>query len=262
MVTVAGPVVQEWDARRLVRIGGPMPHTKDVRSVAYVSGESRLFTITEGDRGRFWDTPLAPAADASLLADVAEVVGGYGVNDLGALQPLPKAADHIGRLRWDLGSPAPGDSVGRIVARWLLSDPTRRTFAPLARAGADGRGVTWGENGADAIVEPETPARNRRAPREGRPAPRRSARAIVREQVRDHERPALRVGDGAVEQRAVGRHRPCHPLERVDPARRAERGLARIEVDGPREVAAMEVLARLVPQARRCSEPATDSKLS
>lgn len=145
MVTVAGPVVQEWDARRLVRIGGPMPHTKDVRSVAYVSGESRLFTITEGDRGRFWDTPLAPAADASLLADVAEVVGGYGVNDLGALQPLPKAADHIGRLRWDLGSPAPGDSVGRIVARWLLSDPTRRTFAPLARAGADGRGVTWGE---------------------------------------------------------------------------------------------------------------------
>lgn len=137
IATAAGPTIRLWDAQRTMPIGAPIVHGAAVTSVAFTAGESRLFSTLEEHQARFWDVPQTTAGDAPLLADLAEAIGGYRVSPLGALQPLGDSAARVRALRQDT-NPGNGattaDAPARVVARWLLADPTQRTISPLATA--------------------------------------------------------------------------------------------------------------------------------
>jgi WD40 repeat protein len=135
LATVAGSVIRLWDAVRSQPISFPMENADVPRYVSFTPDGQRLLAVSNRE-ARIWDVASVTEEDVPLLAEVAEVVSGRRITDLGALEPLPGVTARLAQLREFLAAP-PGsesESIGRKIARWLLMDPQRRGPTPLAGA--------------------------------------------------------------------------------------------------------------------------------
>jgi hypothetical protein len=97
--------------------------------------------VTAGDDGtaRVWDVNvrLAGSFDRELIADAADALSGYFLDEHRGLLPLP---DWFGRIR-DVrkrvtGAPAQEHTV-RSYLRWVLDDPWMRTISPYSTVTVD-----------------------------------------------------------------------------------------------------------------------------
>jgi WD40 repeat protein len=106
-----------------------------VTSVSFSRDSQRLVTTTSEEGTWLWDVPTASAAEAGLLAEAAEVVGGYAVTDLGTLEPIPTAErfKRLAALR-RLGDQAP-DHQPTVASflRWYFTPRPKRTISPLSK---------------------------------------------------------------------------------------------------------------------------------
>jgi WD40 repeat protein len=134
IATASGTSVQMWDVARAIPIGKPIEQAGEISTIRFVPSGDRLETVTQDDRAIVWDVPVPTSQDALLLAEIAELIGGYRVSALGAVEPLAHGARRLAALRNQLASSGPDTSVGRTVARWLLADPAQRSMGPLSPA--------------------------------------------------------------------------------------------------------------------------------
>jgi WD40 repeat protein len=101
VVTASGDnTARVWDADTGQPLSGPLQHQSSVRSAVFSPDGRRLVTMASDDpMAHVWDV-LLDSRDALLLADLAEVLGGYRVNELGSVVPLeqPARLQRISRL--------------------------------------------------------------------------------------------------------------------------------------------------------------------
>jgi WD40 repeat protein len=128
-----------WDAAFGRLLGEPMLHRGRVNSASFSPDGQRVVTASADHTARLWDALIVPGAESDLLAELAEVVGGHTVTELGNLQPIPpmKWQARFARLR-ALGEQAPDNqpTVASFI-RWYLSHPFARTISPLSRMTVD-----------------------------------------------------------------------------------------------------------------------------
>jgi hypothetical protein len=106
LMTASGDnTVRLWDAATGDEIGQPLTHPLGVYSADISPDGRRVATATySSDLGtaRVWDVLLGSDSvdDANRLADLAEVVGGYRVNELGSVMVLDETQrrERVGRL--------------------------------------------------------------------------------------------------------------------------------------------------------------------
>ena len=137
ILTLSGKSARIWDAERSVPIGAPMMHTENLQSAFFLPGGQRIVTITKtgGDspriKAQLWDTPICAPGDAGLLADLAEVMGGYEIMESGSTQMVLDPIERLTKLQAELSSGDKESSPGRAIIHWLISAPETRTGTPL-----------------------------------------------------------------------------------------------------------------------------------
>jgi WD40 repeat protein len=151
ILIVAGDTAHLYDAERLVGIGRPAKAPGLIVRAGFTPDQQQLLIVSEKKRGddaeaaeaadagnhrvaALWDAPTGTGADVPLLTRVAEIVSGYRITALGALEA---ATGRVSAAQSILqGAVTEPPSVAQRIARWLLSDPASRATSPLAAAGS------------------------------------------------------------------------------------------------------------------------------
>jgi WD40 repeat protein len=136
LLTASGSSIHFWDVNRRIEIGVPLRHVSPVGSVEVSADGSRMLVVESAEGiARIWDVLTGAATDADALAELAEVVGGFSVDDAsGELIEMParERQDRLGALREGANrSATSGSRVDRFV-KWLLADPAARTVSPFS----------------------------------------------------------------------------------------------------------------------------------
>ena len=98
-----------WDASTGHPVGTPLQHQGPVNTAVFSPNGRRVLTASADRTARVWDVLLesGSVADAELLADLAEVLGGYRINESGSVVSLEQPA-RLQRLRRLAGPGANG----------------------------------------------------------------------------------------------------------------------------------------------------------
>jgi hypothetical protein len=98
-----------WDATTGQPAGVPMPHQGQIYRAAFSPNGRFVVTASTDKTARVWNVLLGSdsAEDANLLADLAEVVGGYRLTELGSIVVLEEA-ERRARVRRLVGPEAQG----------------------------------------------------------------------------------------------------------------------------------------------------------
>jgi WD40 repeat protein len=122
-----------WDARTGGALGVVLfePDDGGVAEAVFSPDGTRVVTQSGGGIARLWDVDVAVVApDHHLLAEAAEAIGGYTVNEQRALVPIPDAGERWAGLRAALADAPAATASVRAFVRWLLDDPWARTVSP------------------------------------------------------------------------------------------------------------------------------------
>jgi WD40 repeat protein len=115
------------DGQRVVTAVREMPGGPSI--LGLIDRRSTVFAL------RQWDVPTASAAQASALAEAAEVVGGFALTDLGKAEPIPvkERFERIAALR-RLGQTAHNHQPAvASFLRWYFTPRFERTISPLSK---------------------------------------------------------------------------------------------------------------------------------
>jgi len=142
-LTVSGTSVHLWSEEDQTRIGAPLSHENPVASAAFVPSAQRVLTQENASdsspvtRAWLWDAPTLTREAAQALAAAAEILSGYRVSDLGAIEPSRgswrSAAEQLGTEEPE----SPPDRSSQAFVRWLFSDPSTRARSPFASTAAE-----------------------------------------------------------------------------------------------------------------------------
>jgi WD40 repeat protein len=126
--------VRLWDVRTREEVGVPIAHQGAVSSIVFTPDGERLLTLTADGHARIWDVPGGTAADADLLARLAEVIGGHEVAADGTVVRGDARWSELAALRREARqAPADAGLSADAFAGWLFADPATRTISPLSR---------------------------------------------------------------------------------------------------------------------------------
>ncbi len=136
VAVAGGKVLRLWDGELAIPLGKPhvLPGST-ITEMRFVAGEQRLLVWTTrkrswSDQGQLFlvDVPTGEAEDASWLAELAEVLGGYRLSEGGSLEPTPDRDERLPALveRADLSPTAAH------VTSWLVEG------SPVAELGLGG----------------------------------------------------------------------------------------------------------------------------
>ena len=130
-----------WDAQTGAPLGEPIHRGAErfsirVNAASFSRDGTRVFTVS--DRTRLSDIDVVDArrpggADVTLLADAAEVLSGYVLNENHAIVPLPDWPRRVEDLRRRAADAPRGERTVRSLVRWLLDEPWSRTITPYSR---------------------------------------------------------------------------------------------------------------------------------
>jgi WD40 repeat protein len=121
-----------WDAATGKPIGEPLRHEGPVNAASFSADGTRIVTASADDTARIWDVSVGSDDDVAWLPDLAEAVGGYRVNEFGAVERLPDQVRMLqnlrDRVRWYRAGMRPAPAF----LAWFLDDPFMRTISPIS----------------------------------------------------------------------------------------------------------------------------------
>jgi WD40 repeat protein len=136
LVTAAESSVHFWDVNRRIEIGAPLRHGSPVGSVEVSADGSRILVVESAEGiARIWDVMTGAATDADVLAELAEVIGGFSIDDAsGELTEMParERQDRLAALRERANRSTSSGSRMDLFMKWLLADPATRTVSPFS----------------------------------------------------------------------------------------------------------------------------------
>jgi dipeptidyl aminopeptidase/acylaminoacyl peptidase len=133
VVTVSRDTARLWDARTGKPLGAPLKHESLVTSAQFSPDGQRVVTASGDATARIWDVLTGTSGDITLLANLAEAVGGYEVNELGAVVRVGDPVSRLQRLRKQTADAPPGEPSVESFIRWFLADRYTRTISPLSK---------------------------------------------------------------------------------------------------------------------------------
>jgi len=107
-----------WDATSGKPLGEPMEHGENVLTAVFSADGQRVFTASQDGTARVWNA-YCPAQTPECLADWAEAVGGWRLNDAGGLTLINDPVEKLARLR-ELSARLPPDNPCALVAGWIF----------------------------------------------------------------------------------------------------------------------------------------------
>jgi WD40 repeat protein len=122
-----------WNLRTREKIGLALHHQAPVVSVLFSDDGSRILTMAGDGVARIWDVPVGRAEDASLLADMADAVGGHAIESAGAVDHITDQAQRLAAMRESAQRRLPGDASAASFRYWLFADPATRPISPLSQ---------------------------------------------------------------------------------------------------------------------------------
>jgi WD40 repeat protein len=142
VVTASEHRIKYWDAETAASIGEVINTEESLTEVHFIANDKQLLTQTktlqESESEQvykywLWDVPYAGSEeDTELLAATAELLGGYSISTLGALEPVKNRNEEIIKLKQNISQVMQDESQVRKAVRWLLSSPENRTVSPSA----------------------------------------------------------------------------------------------------------------------------------
>ena len=125
VVTASGNTARIWDATTGQPVGDPLQHESSVTVATFSPDGLRVITTSPDTPARAWRVllNLSSSETAPLLADLAEVVGGNRVTELGSVVPLeePERLQRVRRL------------AGPNATAYMPLELLLRRFLPTAR---------------------------------------------------------------------------------------------------------------------------------
>jgi WD40 repeat protein len=105
-----------WDAETGSPLGGPLRHSDQVKTASFSPNGQRVLTASWDRTARIWQVLLDVNSGASVdsVADLAELAGGYHVNELGSVVALQneERLERIRRImRSQASAPAPFEQL-------------------------------------------------------------------------------------------------------------------------------------------------------
>src|SRR5208283_4350817 len=152
VVTASGDTAQVWEADTGKPVGAPLQHKDAVYSAAFSVDGRRVVTAsgdltTHDTTAQVWEVLLGSASpeDTALLADLAEAVAGYRINEFGS--PVVLASDGrmelINKLRQAYNVPIHENILVWFLRRLSVSGPATKSaqspHQPCSRHGSTKR---------------------------------------------------------------------------------------------------------------------------
>ncbi len=131
----AEDLAQVWDVDSCHQLSEPLWHPLSkawVTRASFSPDGSRVVTVDNDGTLRVWDLPETSSADSAALADLAEAVGGFAVDDAGNAVPVEHPVERLTRLRASAARPAGGSKLVGQVVRWFFADPGALTLSPFS----------------------------------------------------------------------------------------------------------------------------------
>ncbi len=126
---------QVWDVDSCHQLAEPLWHAPPqgwVTRATFSPDGSRVMTVDNDGTVRVWDQPETSSADSTALADLAEAVGGFAVDDAGNAVPVDHPVERLARLRASAARPAGMSNLAGQVVRWFFADPGTLTLSPFS----------------------------------------------------------------------------------------------------------------------------------
>jgi WD40 repeat protein len=124
-----------WDARSGQALADPFEHGGGVTGVAWSTDGTRLATASSDWTARVWDASPFDGRVAPQLAELAEIVSGFRVNEAEAIEPDDDFHVRLARLNALIDRMNQTDREGspfRRFVNWLVADPWQRPISPIS----------------------------------------------------------------------------------------------------------------------------------
>ncbi|HEY2296069.1 MAG TPA: hypothetical protein VGM86_35670 [Thermoanaerobaculia bacterium] len=121
-----------WDAFTGQSLGEPVSVGAEPKSIEF-SPDGQRVLVQMGSDARIWDVPNGSPGEADILAKLAETVGGYKVDESGAVVPLLNQVAQLAKLRKETAQAKEGGLTASSFLRWFLADPWERPISPLSQ---------------------------------------------------------------------------------------------------------------------------------
>jgi WD40 repeat protein len=122
-----------WNVRTREEVGVALHHESEVGWTIFATDASRVLTLAADGTARIWDVPTGRPEDWSLLAELAEAVGGHFVDSDGGVNHIEDQPKRLAAVK-SRGVQAPaGEPTAESFIQWLFADPATRTISPLSR---------------------------------------------------------------------------------------------------------------------------------
>jgi WD40 repeat protein len=125
-------VARVWDVATGER-SASFQHPAVVRSAEFSSDGDHILTACADGRARIWDLPIGSAADVGELAEIAEGVAGYRLNDDAELTRLDAHVQTLQALRDALSRRPTQTTLSGRIASWFFADRWKRTISPFSQ---------------------------------------------------------------------------------------------------------------------------------
>jgi WD40 repeat protein len=119
-----------WDGQSGVPLSDAVELDAAVRSAAFSPDGTRV-VVASGNLAAVIDTPALTQEDQTVLADLAETVGGLQSNAERAVAPLSDRYQHLAKFRSSPGM-TPSTSPLRALINWFFAAPETRPLSPSA----------------------------------------------------------------------------------------------------------------------------------
>jgi WD40 repeat protein len=124
---------QVWDLEACQELSEPLWQPEGwVRDARFSADGARILAVDGKGLARVWDLPETSPADSAPLAELAEAVGGFAVDETGDAVPIADPVARLQRLR--AASARAGSDPGLVwkLMRWFFADPAARAISPFS----------------------------------------------------------------------------------------------------------------------------------